>query len=82
MDINDNVIRKLKSSEIQDRSYISNYSLYEDDFIKEFTLKHNRYPYKITYTYKQVFKDYVNIAKWSPIHDPKTKIIKASLSSL
>jgi hypothetical protein len=44
-DINGNKIKKLKRDKIITRSSISSISLYEDDFVKEFTLKHNQYPY-------------------------------------
>ena len=62
-------VRDLKKSEITDKSAISDMSLYEDDFIKLFQLKHNVYPYKVIYTYKTTYKNFLTIAAWSPIID-------------
>ena len=60
-------VRELKSSEIIDKSAISNISLYEDNFKKCFQLKHNIYPYRIFYTYKTTSKNFLAIAWWSPV---------------
>ena len=50
-DKNGTIIKKLQNSDISFKSAISDFSLYEDDFVKEFTLKHNSYPYSIIYSY-------------------------------
>lgn len=62
-------IRGLKKSEMVDKSAISDISLYEDHYKKCFQLKHNSYPYLITYTYKTSFRNYITLADWSPVYD-------------
>lgn len=62
-----NIVRKLKSSDIEDKNNISDYSLYEDDFVKTFQLKHNAYPYRIFYTYKSSSRDFISIG-WNPVY--------------
>lgn len=56
-----NIIRKLKKNEIKDRSFISSISLYEDDFVKYFDLKHDQYPYRIYYTSRINYAKSLNI---------------------
>ena len=64
---NGKVVRNLKNSDISDRSAVSENSLYQDDFVKCFQLKHNIYPYKITYTYQTIYKNYLTISSWTPV---------------
>ncbi|NWJ50675.1 MAG: DUF3857 domain-containing protein [Bacteroidetes bacterium] len=61
------LVRILKKSDIIDKSAISDISLYEDNFNKCFDLKHNVYPYKIIYTYKTVYRNFIAIANWTPV---------------
>ena len=60
-------IKSLKKKDIIDRSSISDISLYEDDYVKEFTLKHGQYPYVLTYSYTQEFDEFLGICSWNPI---------------
>ncbi len=64
--IDGEVINVLKTSEITDRSAISDISLFEDTYIRQFQLRHNKYPYKICYTYKYSQRDFIYIAYWTP----------------
>jgi hypothetical protein len=61
------LVRVLKRSEIVDKSAISDMSLYEDTYNKCFELKHNIYPYRIVYTYKTTFRNFISLTWWSPI---------------
>ena len=72
-------IRKLKNKDIEIKSHISDISLYEDNFIKTFTLKHNVYPYIISYNYKINNNSFFYIASWSPYFKYKTSTKNAIL---
>ena len=73
-DIFGNVIRKLKNSDINDRNAVSNASLYTDHFIKHFELKHNKYPYRIRYTYTAVYDKFLTLYSFYPGAIPQGKV--------
>ncbi len=69
-DSNGNKIRRLNKSDLKDRSERSDFSLYEDNFVKSFQLKHNQYPYTICYTYTITLDQFVALPEWSPVIHP------------
>ena len=74
------VVKKLKKNEIIERSSISSYSFYEDDFVKEFTLKYNKYPYTIIYSYESQQNDFLYVDYWMPILSYKIPTQEAELN--
>lgn len=78
-DSNGRIVKKLKKKEIIERSSISDFSFYEDDFVKEFTLKHNVYPYTIGYSYQVRQNEFLYIDYWIPVIDEKIPTLTASL---
>lgn len=74
------IVKKLKRSDIEERSSISDYSFYEDNFVKEFTLKHNSYPYTIVYSYKIEQKEFLYISYWMPVINYKIPTLAATLT--
>jgi hypothetical protein len=79
-DKNGKLIKELKRSNITNRSAISSISFYEDQYIKEFSLRHNTYPYTITYSYKLKQKEFLYIDYWTPILSYKIPTRKAVLN--
>lgn len=73
------VVKRLKNNEIIERSSISDISLYEDDFVKEFSLKHNAYPYTIAYSYQSQQSDFLHIESWTPVINGQIPTLHASL---
>ena len=78
-DSNNKIVKKLKRSEITERSSISGFSFYEDNFVKEFTLKYNSYPYTIIYSYEVQQNDFLYIDYWVPLIDEKIPTLTAGL---
>ncbi len=66
-DASGTVVKKVKNKDIVERSAISSYSFYEDDYVKEFSLRHNTYPYTIHYSYQVQENQYIYFAYWSPV---------------
>ncbi len=79
-DSNNRIVKKLKKSEITSRSSISDFSFFEDDFVHEFTLKYNLYPYSIVYSYQVQQSEFLYIEYWTPIINEKIPTLKANLN--
>ncbi len=79
-DTNGIVIRELKKQDFRDENDIDDNSLYQDDFVRKFTLKHNVYPYCVGYTYQSVSRQFLGIAHWSPVIDTDIPTRNARLS--
>jgi len=75
-----NTVRNLKPKDITVRSEIADFSLYEDDFVKEFTLIHNIYPYRIFYSYQVQSETFLSLEDWTPIIDSDIPTLNATLT--
>lgn len=77
-DLEGNIIRKLKKNEIKHSNY-SAYSLYNEDYLASFDVKHNQYPYRIRIEAENSFPEYLGIADWIPVHHVDIPTRKAIL---
>ncbi len=61
-----NFVRKIKESEIEDFSAVSNFSIYEDDRYKRIAVVHNTYPYTVEFEYELSVKGIAlfGLANW------------------
>lgn len=60
-------IRKLKKNEIKQRSEFSSSTFYDDAYVLEFMLKHNEYPYVISYSYQKQSSQFILLEDWIPV---------------
>ena len=80
LDINGNEIKNINSSDITEHSNFQNFSFFEDNMVKEFTLKHNTYPYIMTYKYLVQEKQFLYIDSWVPIINDEIPTTEAILT--
>lgn len=73
-------IRKLRKSEISEKSAYSEISFYTDSYVKEFSMRHNEYPYTLKYSYKLRSDQFLFIVDWSPVLDFEIQTDKACLN--
>ncbi len=66
LDRNLNEIRKLKKNEILQKNDPASTALYEDSFVKSFSLKWHEYPYYIQYSYRITNTEFVSLCNWYP----------------
>jgi hypothetical protein len=66
-DFTGTIVKRLQKSDVTDKSAIADGTLYADEFVKEFTLKHNVYPYSIVYSYHYQADEFINIINWMPV---------------
>lgn len=60
-------VRKIKPTEIQDRSLIADFSVYQDDRYKYLEIKHSSYPYTIEFEYEMNLRGmlFITYQDWS-----------------
>lgn len=74
------IIKKLKSGDIKERNSFNDASFYEDEFVKEFTLIHNVYPYTICYSYQLQKDAFFYLDDWSPAIKTDVPTLDATLT--
>jgi transglutaminase-like putative cysteine protease len=72
-------LRKIKSSDIRDQSYYSNYILYSDNRIKYYEIYHTSYPYTVEYSYEIVYDGMMGYPFWQPVRFYNISVEKADL---
>lgn len=76
-DKNGKIIKKLKKDDIIDQSYISGFSLYEDNRIKAADLSQKSYPYTVDFTTRLSFKFLYSIRDWEVLRYENVAVEKS-----
>ena len=72
-------IKKLKKSNIIEKSESSAISFYEDNYVKEFALRSNIYPYTLKYSYRMQTNEFIFVVHWLPLIDNEIPTLQAIL---
>ncbi len=78
--IDGNVVKKLSKSDILEHNSYPTYSFYEDQFVKEFTLNFNQYPYFLNVSFDEKEDEFFFIDHWFPILDVDVPTKSATLT--
>ena len=79
-DANGKEIKKFKSKDFSDQSFVSSGQMYTDDRIKYLNFTPTQYPYTIHYKISITSKNTIGIPKWFPVKAPNLSIEKSSYS--
>jgi transglutaminase-like putative cysteine protease len=74
------VVRSIGKKEIKTRHNISEGSFFEDDWIQEFNLNWNQYPYRIRYRYRITTNKFTYVCYWIPGTSRTVSTERASLT--
>lgn len=80
LDTDGEVVRKLKSKEVETKAYISDGTFFEDDLYKVFDLSYNVFPYRFRYSYEIENTNFNHLAYWIPIYHDNIKTVNAKLT--
>lgn len=72
------IIYNLKLKDLNDKSLINNFSLYEDNRIKYHIPNQNKFPYTVVYNYEIEFIGTFQFPTWQPIKSSYVALINAS----
>lgn len=78
-DNNNKIVKRLTKNDLTEKSVMADFSFYEDNMVKEFTLKHNIYPYTLTYSFQLQQTEFLFIDHWVPVISEKIPTKTAEL---
>ena len=73
-------IRVIRQKDIKEESAISSASFYEDQLVKKIIVTHNKYPYRIRYSYRERIHEFLTIARWQPYMDTDVPVHYSKLT--
>jgi hypothetical protein len=72
-------IKRLRGSDINDISFVSGASLFEDTRVKTFEVYHPTYPYTLVVEYELNYKGFVSFPRWIPQRSGSLSVEEANL---
>jgi transglutaminase-like putative cysteine protease len=75
-----NRIRRLRRSDIDDRSYVSGISMFEETRLKTFEVHHAVYPYTVVLEYEIDYQGFVGFPRWVPQKSEDISVQQAHLT--
>ncbi|HET8855859.1 MAG TPA: DUF3857 domain-containing protein [Salinimicrobium sp.] len=79
LDLQGNVLRKIKRRDLITRSVSSYQAFYQDDLVSEFDLYWHQYPYRIEYSYTIEEEEFLYVSWWTPLLYSDVPTVRATL---